>query len=70
MKKAYPDTRLKTLRTNCGFSQSELASEADVAIRQIQLFEQRKRDINNAAAITLLKLSKALHCRMEELIEY
>lgn len=65
----YPDTRLKTMRMNCGFSQSELATKSGVALRQIQLFEQRRRDINNAAAITLLRLSKSLHCRMEDLVE-
>lgn len=69
MKEAYPTTRLKAMRLNCGLSQSQLASASGVAIRQIQLFEQRKRDINNAAAITVLQLSKALHCRMEELME-
>ena len=69
LKEAFPDTRLKTMRLNCGMSQSELASESGVALRQIQLFEQRQRDINSAAALTLLRLSKALHCKMEDLIE-
>ena len=69
MKEAYPSTRLKTERLNSGLSQSELSEESGVAIRQIQLFEQRKRNINNASAITLLRLSKALHCKMEDLIE-
>lgn len=70
MSEAYPTTRLKAKRVNCGLSQSELSSESGVALRQIQLFEQRKRNINNASAITLLRLSKSLHCRMEDLIEY
>ena len=69
MQKAYPNIKLKMMRINCGFSQSELAAKSGVALRQIQLFEQRQRDINNAAAITLLQLSKTLHCRMEDLIE-
>ena len=69
LKKAYPQTRLRERRSNCGLSQSELADEADVPLRQIQLFEQRQRDINKTSAITLLKLSKALHCRMEDLLE-
>ena len=70
VKDFYPDTRLKVLRMNSGLSQSGLAADSDVALRQIQLFEQRQRDINSAAAITLLKLSKSLHCRMEDLMEY
>ena len=70
MCKSMPSTRLKTRRINSGMSQSELSSESGVAIRQIQLFEQRQRDINSAAAFTLLQLSKALHCQMEDLMEY
>ena len=70
IKDAYPDTRLKTMHINCGFSQSQLAADSGVALRQIQLFEQRHRDINNAAAITLLRLSRSLHCHMEDLVEY
>ena len=53
-----------------GLSQAELAAVSGVALRQIQLFEQRQRDINCAAAITILKLSRSLHCRMEDLMEY
>ena len=69
MNEKNPDTQLKVRRINCGMSQSELASESGVALRQIQLFEQRQRNINNAAASTLLRLSKALHCKMEDLME-
>ena len=69
MKETYPQTRLRDRRSNCGLSQSELASEADVPLRQIQLFEQGQRDINKTSAITLYKLSKALHCKMEDLLE-
>ena len=69
MKEAYPQTRLRERRSNCGLSQTELAAEADVPLRQIQLFEQGQRDINKTSAITLYKLSKALHCKMEDLLE-
>ena len=69
MKAAHPHTKLRMHRENCGMSQSELAAEADVPLRQIQLFEQRQRSINMTAAVTLLKLSKALCCRMEDLLE-
>ena len=69
MKAAHPHTKQRIHRENCSMSQSELAAEADVPIRQIQLFEQRQRNINMTAAETLLKLSKALCCRMEDLLE-
>ena len=70
LREANPHTRLKVRRQNSGLSQSELAAESGVALRQIQMFEQRQRNINNAAAITLLQLSKTLHCRIEDLMEY
>ena len=69
MKAAHSHTKLRMRRENCYMSQSELAEEADVPIRQIQLFEQRQRNINKTAAETLLKLSKALCGRMEDLLE-
>lgn len=69
MKAVYPQTRLRAHRDNCGMSQAELAEESGVPLRQIQLFEQGQRDINKTAAVTLYKLSKALRCRMEDLLE-
>ena len=69
MKAVYPQTRLRAHRDNCGMSQAELAEESGVPLRQIQLFEQGQRDINKTAAVTLYKLSKALCCRMEDLLE-
>ena len=62
-------TKLKTLRTNIGMSQVELAREAGVPLRQIQLFEQKQRDISKTQASTLLKLSRALHCSMEDILD-
>jgi transcriptional regulator with XRE-family HTH domain len=69
MKAVYLQTRLREHRDNCGMSQAELAEESGVPLPQIQLFEQGQRDINKTAAVTLYKLSKALCCRMEDLLE-
>ena len=66
----YVDTNLKRLRTGMGLSQSELARLSGVAKRQIQLLEERHRDINKAQAFTLFKLGKALHCDCEDLLEF
>ncbi len=68
-KEAYPYTRLRKHRDNCGLSQTELAAASGVPLRQIQLFEQQQRDINKTAAVTLYKLAKALHCNMKDLME-
>ncbi|MBQ6887986.1 MAG: helix-turn-helix transcriptional regulator [Lachnospiraceae bacterium] len=70
MKEYYKDTNLKRMRTAAGYSQSELAREADVALRQIQLLEQRQRDINKAQLETVVKLARALGCQVEDLVEY
>ena len=70
LKEYYPFTRLRTRRENCGLSQSQLAADSGVALRQIQLFEQKQRDINKTAGETLLRLSRSLHCRMEDLMEF
>lgn len=69
MDEAFPHTRLKSRREACNLSQSELSAESGVSLRQIQLFEQRQRDINKTTAVTLLQLSKALFCSMEDLME-
>ena len=65
----YTETNLKRLRTAMGLSQRELALLSGVAQRQIQLFEERRRDINKAQAFTIFKLGKALHCDCEDLLE-
>ena len=66
---AEPETNLKRLRQRAGLSQGELARAADVSVRTIQQYEQRQKNINFAQAERLLKLSRALHCAVEDLVE-
>jgi len=68
-KEYYVDTNLKRLRKASGLSQSELAELSGVSIRQIQLFEQRQRDINHTKAIDVFRLARVLGCRDEALLE-
>ena len=65
----YVETNLKRLRMLAGLSQSELAKRSGVALRQIQLFEQRQRDINHTRAIDVLSLAREIGCKSEELLE-
>lgn len=65
----YKESRLKQIREMAGFSQAELARASGVCVRQIQLFEQGQRDINKTQFQTVLKLSKALGCAVEDLAE-
>lgn len=62
-------TRLRQIRENSGLSQNELAATSGVNVRSIRAYEQRKLDIDSAQVQTLYKLSLALGCRMEDLLE-
>ncbi len=62
-------TRLKKLRLNGGYSQSQLAKKSGISIRTIQQYEQRAKDINKASIETINCLSKALYCNINDLME-
>ena len=63
-------TALQQVRKAGGYSQRELAEKSGVALRMIQQYEQRAKDINKASGITLWALAKTLGCQMEDLLEY
>lgn len=62
-------TRLRTFRAEAGLTQRGLAATSGVSLRSIQQYEQRKKDINHAQAISVLHQAQALNCRMEDLLE-
>lgn len=63
------ETNLAQLRKARKLSQSELARAADISIRSIQLYEQRKTDINKAQYNHLKSIAKVLGCNPEDLSE-
>ena len=63
------ETFLARMRKKRGFSQSALAKAAGVSIRSIQLYEQRKNDINNAQYNNLKNIAAVLHCKIEDVLE-
>ena len=65
----YIDTNLKRIRMLSGYSQRELSELSGVSLRQIQLFEQRQRNINHTKAENVFRLAKILNCKCEDLIE-
>ena len=65
----FTETNLKRIRTSYGCTQDELSRRSGVSLRSIQMYEQRNKDINRASAETLYRLSKALACTMEDLLE-
>lgn len=69
MKSYFSDTRLKCIRMFYEYTQKELSERSGVSLRSIQMYEQRNKDINKASAETIYRLSKALGCNMEDLIE-
>lgn len=69
LKQRTKTTRLQALRKSAGLSQTELAKASGVGLRSIQMYEQRKKDINKAQANALFALSWALRCPMEALLE-
>lgn len=62
-------TNLKRMRQEYHLSQSQLADRSGVNVRLIQDYEQGHKQINNAKAITVYKLARALNCTVEDLIE-
>lgn len=63
-------TRLQTQRKICGYSQRELANKVGMSLRTLQQYEIKAKDINKAAGITLLAISRVLGCQIEDILEY
>lgn len=61
-------SNLKIVRQASGLSQSKLAKLADVKLRSIQMYEQRRNNINKTQGETLYKLAKVLGCNIEDLL--
>lgn len=59
---------LKLIRKSRGFTQKELAERSGVSLRMIQAYEQKDQDIQRAEAAAVAAISRALGCRMEDLL--
>ena len=62
-------TNLKRYRENKNLSQRQLSEQTGVNLRTLQDYEQGRKNINLAAAITVQKLAEALDCASWELLE-
>lgn len=65
----FKDTNLKRIRTTYGCTQAELAKQSGVTLRSIQMYEQRRKNINKASVESLYRISKVLGCTVEDLFE-
>ncbi|MDD3477545.1 MAG: helix-turn-helix transcriptional regulator [Candidatus Izemoplasmatales bacterium] len=63
------ETQLAKFRHHCHLTQEQLAQQSGVHLRSIQMYEQRHNDISKAQGISLSRMSKVLHCRIEDLLE-
>ena len=61
-------SRLQEIRKARGFTQKQLSEASGVALRMIQLYEQKQNDISRAQVTVVLNLAKALGCEVEDLI--
>ena len=68
-KEAKVCSSLRRIRTYAGLSQSELSTITDIPLRTIQAYEQTQKNINNASVDYVCRLSKALSCNVETLLE-
>ncbi len=62
--------RLQNMRRECGISQRRLAEMADINIRTLQQYEIRTKDINKAAAVSVISAAKSMGCSIEDILEY
>ena len=63
------ETNLKKWRTIRNLTQKELAEKAGISLRTLQDYEQGRKSINGAAALTVCKLADELVCEPFELLE-
>ena len=66
---ARKQTQLQRMRLYAGMTQAALAQKAEVSLRSVQMYEQRRKDINKAQAETLFRLAAVLGCREKDLLE-
>lgn len=63
------ESKLKRIRESRGLSQTELAEQSGVNLRNIQMYEQRGNNIDRAQAQILYKLTRILGCNIEDILE-
>lgn len=63
------ETTLKRVRASKGFTQKSLAEATGISLRTIQHWEQGNIDFNQAAAMTVYKISQVLGVDMLDLLD-
>ena len=60
---------LKHYRERVGLSQAQLATKAGISARTLQDYEQGRKPLEGARAVTVLTLARILGCTVEDLID-
>ena len=63
------NTKLKEIRVKRGFTQIEVAANANINLRTYQMYEQANRKIENAGLDIIIPICNALDCRIEDIID-
>lgn len=61
-------TALKRLRSYALLSQAQLAKQTGIPLKTIQQYEQGQKDIRHARVDSVIALSRALSCKVEDLV--
>lgn len=63
-------TNLQKIRLDKGLTQKQLAEQAQVHLRMVQNYEERTRNINGAAVMTVYRMAQVLECEITDIIEF
>ena len=66
---ANSESKLKTVRKQCGLTQEALSNESVVSLNTIRAYERKSKDINKAQFDILMRLAKALKCNVSEFLD-
>lgn len=61
-------TPLEIARREAGMSRKKLAETSGVKIRAIEMYEQRRTNINDASAARVRDMAKAIGCSIEKIM--
>lgn len=64
-----PTTKLQEYRKRAGMSQPQLAEKVGISHRTLQDYEQGRKPLEGARAITVLTMARILGCTVEDLID-
>lgn len=62
-------TNLKRIRTERDITQAALSERSGVSLRTLQEYEQGRKPINGAAALTVYRIARELNITVEDLLE-